>query len=129
MIEDESFNAFLKGRLEEDVVVPPVAAVTELSTRRVWKPFPHEFSWLRPVFLAASVAVVCGLFSWQLRSGHMARLERQTVQAIEFLAECDSDERDVSDELDFGSLVCEASDTLDEKLLAWQDTPYAEIAE
>ena len=122
MIEDESFNAFLKDRLEEGVVVPEVKALAEGSTDLLVGSRFRFAAWLRPVLLAASVAVVCGLFAWQLVNRRAARLEHCAVQTIEFLEECDMEDPDsLPAELD-------ASDTFAEKLMAWQDAPFAEIS-
>lgn len=121
MIEDESFNAFLKGRLEEGVVVPEVKALTSGMSASTSAGRARVGLWLRPVLLAASVAVVCGLFSWQLVSARTLRLERRTAQTIEFLEEYEAEDLDV--------LPAEpvSSETFAERLLAWQDAPYSEL--
>ena len=106
MIEDKSFNAFLKAKLEEDLVVPAVSCV---HAGRVTLP---QTSMSRPCLLAASLAIICGVFSWQFISFDDSSSERDTLHAIALLDDSE----------------CVASaDTFAEKLLAWQDAPFGEI--
>ena len=100
MIEDKSFNAFLKAKLEEDVVVPPVASV-ERSFHR-----PP----LRPYLLAASLSIICGVFSWQFIASRDSSQERTTLHAMELLGD---------------TIVIDSAFT--DRLLAWQDAPFNEI--
>ena len=112
MIEDKAFNLFLKAKLEEDITAPlvksvgreaPIAPVCRLSAV-LGKPI---------CLLAASLAVICGVFSWQFVASNDASSERATLHAIALL---DDSECIVS------------ADTFAEKLLAWQDTPFDNIA-
>ena len=99
MIEDKSFNAFLKAKLEEDIVIPAVKSVGD----------PRA---LRPYLIAASLAIICGVFSWQFIASNDTLSERNTLQAIALLDDSE----------------CIASaDTFADKLLAWQDAPFGEI--
>ena len=109
MIEDKAFNAFLKAKLEEDVVVPAVGRVA--PTRRLML---NSAVWGKPpYFLAASLAIICGVFSWQFISSDDSLSERNTLHAIALLDDTE----------------CIASaDTFAEKLLAWQDAPFDNIA-
>jgi len=99
MTEDRSFNAFLKAKLEEDVGEIP--AVATFGRPR-----------FRPYLLAASLAAVCCALTVNFLKDREAAGEQCAVQAIELLAE---------------NSVAEA-ETFAEKLLAWQDAPYDEIA-
>lgn len=103
MVEDKAFNAFLKGKLEEDLVVPEVRAA--------------KSSWWRPVLMAASLAVVCGVFSWQVVRGRNASLERSAAQAIEVLGGCET------------AAGGEFEESFADRLLAWQDAPFVEISD
>ena len=106
MIEDKAFNAFLRAKLEEDTVVPAVSCV---HAGRVTLP---QTSMSRPYLLAASLAIVCGMFSWQFVASDDTSSERATLHAIALLEDSE----------------CVASaDTFAEKLLAWQDAPFGEI--
>ena len=101
MIEDKSFNAFLKAKLEEDIVVPAVKSVGDDPRAP------------RPYLIAASLAIICGVFSWQFIATNDASSERNTLHAIALLDDTE----------------CIASaDTFAEKLLAWQDAPFDNIA-
>lgn len=108
MTEDKAFNAFLKGKLEEDVEVPALRFPCRVA------PF-----WRRPALIAASLAVVCGLAAWQVWSVRDARLESRSAQAIDLIAEWDGST----------GYADEAGDSFSERLLAWQDAPFAELAE
>lgn len=103
-MEDRSFNEFLKARLEDGIEVPSVRLP---RTGNLWR---------RPLLMAASLAVLCGIFTWQLSRSRDARLESHAVSAIEFLEECEG-------------LEVYAADSFAEKLLIWQDAPFTEIAE
>ena len=103
MIEDKSFNAFLKAKLEEDIVIPAVS----------FRHAGRETALSRPCLLAASFAVICGIFSWQFIASGDASSERTTLHAIALL---DDSECIVS------------ADTFAEKLLAWQDAPFDNIS-
>ena len=102
MIEDKSFNAFLKAKLEEDLVVPAVdgrACVTRAPK-------------LRSYLLAASLAIICGIFSWQFTGRFDKVREQNVVMAIALLDD---------------SEYVASADTFADKLLAWQDAPFGEI--
>ena len=102
MIEDKSFNAFLKAKLEEDIVVPKVACGHA----------GHVTAW-RAYLLAASLAIICGIFSWQFVVSRDLSSERATLQAIALLDDSES---------------TASADTFADKLLAWQDAPFNDIA-
>lgn len=107
MIEDKSFNAFLKGRLEEGVAVPVVSPVAS--------------RW-RPLLMAASLAVISGAFIWRISDARDASEERYVARTIEFLEECQC----IS--ANSGSAVLSGqSDTFADRILAWQDAPFREI--
>ena len=103
MIEDKSFNAFLKAKLEEDIVVPAVVG-RGARTRKT--------AALRPYLLAASLAIICGIFSWQFVPFRDSSSERATLHAIALLDD---------------SEYVASADTFAEKMLAWQDAPFNEI--
>lgn len=119
MIEDESFNAFLKARMEEGVKVPKLRMAPEeaeahsRSMRQVW--------WWSAVKVAAALAVLCGILVWRAVQLRDSRQELQIAQAIELLEECQPfvDDNGESAALDSSSMA--------EKLLAWQDAPFAEV--
>ena len=115
MIEDKSFNAFLKAKLEEDVVVPAIVSRhgngLESSAILGCDGVASRVR-LRPYLLAASLAIICGVFSWQFVASNNASSERDTLHAIALLDDSE----------------CIASaDTFADKLLAWQDAPFGEI--
>ena len=96
MIEDKSFNAFLKAKLEEDIVVPEIGRDDPIA--------------LRPYLLAASLAIICGVFSWQFIATGDSSSERTTLHAMELLGD---------------TIASDGAFT--ERLLAWQDAPFNEI--
>ena len=111
MIEDKAFNAFLKAKLEEDLVVPAVSS-TPPYHGVIGRALSMKAPRLRPYALAASLTVICGVFSWQFVASDDDSAERNTLHAIELLDDPE----------------CVASaDTFAEKLLAWQDAPFGEI--
>ena len=113
MIEDKSFNAFLKAKLEEDVVVPAIVSRhgngLESSKILGCDGVASRVS-LRPYLLAASLAIICGVFSWQFVASNDASSERTTLHAMELL----------------GDTIASDSAFTD-RLLAWQDAPFNEI--
>ena len=112
MIEDKSFNAFLKAKLEEDIVVPAVKSVGGDSRAPRGSVIPVKEPLYRPYLLAASLAIICGVFSWQFVASKDTSSERNTLHAIALLDDSE----------------CIASaDTFADKLLAWQDAPFGEI--
>ena len=114
MIEDKSFNAFLKAKLEEDIVVPKIVSrsVNDLGNRKILGSEGVDPRVSRPYLLAASLAIICGVFSWQFVASNNASSERDTLHAIALLDDSE----------------CIASaDTFADKLLAWQDAPFGEI--
>ena len=110
MIEDKSFNAFLKAKLEEDVVVPAVKSVGGDPRAPRRSVIPKQEPLYRPYLLAASLAIICGVFSWQFVASKDASSERTTLHAMEFL----------------GDTIASDSAFTD-RLLAWQDAPFNEI--
>ena len=104
MIEDKSFNAFLKEKLEEDIEVPAVVCARRRSV----------FGFYRPMLMAASLAVVCGFAALMIADRHETMREEGVVRVIELL---DDSETIVS------------MGTFADKLLAWQDAPFAEIVD
>lgn len=115
MTEDKSFNEFIKAKLEEDVVdIPEV----NLSAFRVTSQ-PSNFSTLRlsnfsTCLLAASLLAVCGVFAVHFADDRDFTCERDALNAIELL--------------DVDSMTA-SSESYAERLLAWQDVPYAEIVD
>ena len=106
MNEDIDFNAFLKAKLEEDVEVPAV----RVPRRSFW-------SVPRAYLAAASLAAVCLIGVSPLALSREDPAERHVSAAIAFLEELGESATSVS------------ADTFEETLLAWQDAPYAELAE
>ncbi len=112
MIEDEALNAFLKAKLEEDVTVPPV----NLGVVGRWRP---RFRRIAPAaaLAAASLMVVCTFLSWKVEQRSRSNAaDICAIRVIDFLEECD------------GTAVEGANESLAERLLAWQDAPYEEVA-
>ena len=114
MIEDKSFNEFLKAKLEEDVVdIPEVhlspnsRPTSKISNSPTFQPF--NFS---TCLLAASLLLVCGMFAVHFINDRELVRERDVINAIELL------------DVDSMTASCES---YADRLLAWQDAPYAEI--
>lgn len=103
MIEDRSFNEFVRAKLEEDVGEIPVVVA--------FPPFRHS---VFPAFLkAAALAAICGLLVSGVIFRHReSRRERDAICAIELM--------------DIGSMSASSGSYAD-RLLAWQDVPYVEI--
>ena len=107
MVEDKAFNAFLKAKLEEDIVVPRVAAT------------PRRSLWLRrPYLMAASLAAVCALATAPFVNSFDSTRINHATAAIQFLEAYEGATSTVTGE-----------DTFAATLLAWQDAPYNEIGE
>ncbi len=107
MIEDQSFNEFIKAKLEEDVVgIPEVQLPSDSRS---------DFQLSNPLtyLLAASLLLVCGLFAVHFINDRELTRERDAICAIELL------------DVDSMTASCES---YADRLLAWQDAPYAEIA-
>ena len=115
MIEDKSFNEFLKAKLEEDVVDIPRVDFPDSPTSN----FPtfcfrtFRFSNFSTCLLAASLLAICGMFSVHFVNDRELARECDALSAIELL------------DIDSLTVSC---DSYAERLLAWQDAPYAEIA-
>ena len=105
-MEDKSFNAFLKAKLEEDVTVPAVKL-----------PRKSVVEWRRPLLLAASVVIACGVFIWQFVGDRVQDTDCCAEKIIDLFSEGNVD--------DLG----EDESSFADKLLAWQDAPFAEIEE
>ena len=120
MIEDASFNAFLKDKLEEGIVVPEVGPVADLAAAPARKVERVAF-W--PICkVAAAAAVLCGALAWRLMERADSRRERQIAMAIELLESGQT-------WFDGGEAVAgDRAATVAERLLAWQDAPFAEVA-
>lgn len=123
MIEDESFNAFLKGKLEEDVKIPQLQFPRGCLGDREVNEVSQRMGWRQSLLLAASFAVLCGMFAWMTIYALDSRQERNVARAIEFLEECQALALDVAPP------GPGASGTIAERLLAWQDAPFEEIAD
>lgn len=120
MVEDRSFNAFLKSKLEEGVEVPELRLdldVPAASPQRI-----IHLGWWPTLKIAASLAVLCGVLVWRSAQLRDSRHERQVVQAIDLLEEC----RALT--LGEAEYTREDASSMAEKLLAWQDAPFAEVA-
>lgn len=115
MIEDKSFNEFLKAKLEEDVVDIPRVDFPDSPTSN----FPtfgfRTFRFLNfsTCLLAASLLLVGGMFAVHFINDRELVRERDALGAIELL------------DVDSMTASCES---YADRLLAWQDAPYAEIA-
>lgn len=114
MIEDKSFNEFLKAKLEEDVVDIPDVHLSPNSrpTSKFSNSPTFQFSNLSTYLLAASLLLVCGMFAVHFISDRELVRERDAIGAIELL------------DVDLMTASCES---YADRLLAWQDVPYAEI--
>lgn len=116
MIEDKSFNEFLKAKLEEDVVDIPDVHLSPNSrpTSKFSNSPTFQFSNLSTYLLAASLLLVCGMFAVHFISDRELVRERDAIGAIELL------------DVDLMTASCES---YADRLLAWQDAPYAEIVD
>lgn len=114
MIEDKSFNEFLKAKLEEDVVdIPEVRLPSDSLSASQLSNFPiFQLSNPLTYLLAASLLVFCGLFAVHFFTDRESSRERDAINAIELL------------DIDSMTASCES---YADRLLAWQDAPYAEI--
>ena len=129
MIEDRAFNEFLKAKLEEDVVgIPevklfdsrptsklsnsPTFQLSNSPTFQLSNSPTFQLSNLSTYLLAASLLMVCGLFAVHYGNGREMFRERDAISAIELL--------------DVDSMTASSESYVD-RLLAWQDAPYAEI--
>lgn len=114
MIEDKSFNEFLKAKLEEDVVDIPEVHLSPISrpTSKFSNSPTFQLSNLSTYLLAASLLLVCGMFAVHFISDRELVRERDAIGAIELL------------DVDLMTASCES---YADRLLAWQDAPYAEI--
>lgn len=123
MIEDQSFNEFIKAKLEEDVVdIPevhlspnsrPTLQLSNSPTFQLSNSPTFQLSNPLTYLLAASLLVFCGLFAVHFVSDRELARERDAINAIELL------------DIDSMTASCES---YADRLLAWQDAPYAEIA-
>lgn len=105
MIEDQSFNEFIKAKLEEDVIgIPEVRLPSDSPTFQLSNPSTY--------LLAASFLLVCGLLAVHFINDRELTRERDAICAIELL------------DVDSMTASCES---YADRLLAWQDAPYAEI--
>lgn len=113
MIEDRLFNEFLKSKLEEDVVdIPEVKLSDSRPTSKLSNSPTLQLSNLSTYLLAASLLVVCGMFAVHFINDRELVRERDALGAIELL------------DVDSMTTSCES---YADRLLAWQDAPYAEI--
>ena len=114
MIEDRLFNEFLRAKLEEDVVdIPEVQLPPSSRTTSIFFNSPtFQLSNLSTYLLAASLLVVCGMFAVHFINDRELVRERDALGAIELL------------DVDSMTASCES---YADRLLAWQDAPYAEI--
>lgn len=94
-------------RAERLAALEEAAAGAWLARRRsgVW----------RPLLVAASLAVVCGLGAWRLTIDRRQVRECRAVAMLDLLEELD------------GTGVSGASDSFADRLVAWQDAPYEEV--
>lgn len=122
MIEDKKFNAYLKAKLEEDIAVPPIPLMRCSGIRANKTPFAKP-QWRHLVPIAAAVIIICGIFCRITAIEKYELNERHTEQVIVFLCEAEA----LAEES--APLTCVTASSLAEKLLAWQDTPFIEIAE
>ena len=114
MIEDKSFNEFLKAKLEEDVDIPEVQLpLNSRPTSKISKSPTFQSFNFSICLLAASLLLVCGMFAVHFINDRELVRERDALGAIELL------------DIDSLTVSC---DSYAERLLAWQDAPYAEIA-
>ena len=121
MIEDKSFNNFLKAKLEESFEVPELKLN---CTRRI-----SAVRYLR----AASLAAICAVGASLYFCGRVDAGEKHAFAAIEFLSELDVSCADVASESSDGESSVDTlessyhGDSLAQTLLAWQDAPYNEL--
>lgn len=113
MIEDESLNAFLKAKLEEGVSVPRV----DLGVAGKWRSRFRRFV-IGTALAAASLMVVCTFLSWKVE-----QLSRSNAAAI-----CADRVLDFLEECDGIAVEGGAKEPFADRLLAWQDAPYEEVA-
>lgn len=124
MVEDKSFNAFLKMKLEEGLEVPGLcsapgdpASGNGMGMSRV----ESRFAWRHLFLMAAALAILCGVSIWQVVRVHESRRERDLARVIELLEECQA-------MVDDGQRAEPNTHvTVAERLLAWQDAPFVEI--
>ena len=114
MNEDKSFNEFLKAKLEEDVVDIPEVHFSPNSrpTSKFSNSPTFQLSNFSTYLLAASLLLVCGMFAVHFINDRELVRERDAIGAIELL------------DVDSMTASCES---YADRLLAWQDAPYAEI--
>lgn len=119
MTEDRSFNAFLKAKLEEEVGEIPTVCFPAASGAA----FPRRG--VGRFLLAASLAAVCCVLAVHFAGGRVAE-DLPADSAIDLLAASQyglGTEGDGASDLE---MFIEERDDFGEKLLAWQDAPYAE---